>query len=44
MEQLLYAAAHAQWMPPMDTLLFTSSVSPGETLLCTAVGVFSNLH
>lgn len=34
MELLLHAAARAQWMPPVDTLLLPSSVSPGQSLLC----------
>lgn len=38
MEQLLYATAHAQWMPAMDTLLFPSTVSPGKNLLFAVCG------
>lgn len=33
-EQLLHATAHAQWVPPMDTLLLAATVSAGESLLC----------
>lgn len=33
-ELLLHAAAHAQWMPPVDTLLLPSSVSPGQSPPC----------
>lgn len=37
-EQLLYATAHAQRMPPMDTLLFPSTMSPGQSLFPIVTG------
>lgn len=41
MEQLLHATAHAQRMPPMDTLLLASTLSPGERLLLSPLVTFS---
>lgn len=36
-EQLLYATAYAQWMPAMGTLLFPSTLSPGQNVSFTII-------